>query len=53
VKEGNINFYTAQVLKEKLEEIGVEVLMTRKNIGLSSFDMTYEQWLEQKYSDYV
>ncbi len=53
VKEGEVNLYTALALKKKLEAIGVEVFMTRSEIGVSSFGVTFEQWLENHFEEYV
>lgn len=53
--EGNLTFFTAQILKKKLEQQGAEVMLTRKDTGMSGMDMTYWQWKKRikdpKYID--
>jgi N-acetylmuramoyl-L-alanine amidase len=43
ITEGILTFATAQLLKQKLESQGAEVLVTRVN-GSSAFGKTYFQW---------
>jgi len=47
--EGNLNLATAILLKQKLEAVGAEVLLTRSAEGVSAFGKTYGQWLEQDF----
>ena len=42
--ESELNWYTAKVLKNKLEKLGATVMMTRKTHKLTALDMTYNQW---------
>jgi N-acetylmuramoyl-L-alanine amidase len=45
--EGNLTFYTAQMLKKKLEAQGAEVMFARKDTGISALDITYWQWKQR------
>jgi N-acetylmuramoyl-L-alanine amidase len=52
--EGNLTFYTAQILKKKLEQQGAEVMLTRNDTGISGLDITYFQWKKRiKDANYV
>lgn len=52
--EGNLTFFTAQILKKKLEAQGAEVMLTRMDTGLSALDMTFKEWKKRiKSRDYV
>ncbi|MBL7664506.1 MAG: N-acetylmuramoyl-L-alanine amidase [Bacteriovoracaceae bacterium] len=53
VKEGNINFLTAKVLKEQLEAIGIEVMLTRSGIGESAFGKNYDEWYDQDLNTFI
>jgi N-acetylmuramoyl-L-alanine amidase len=44
--EGNLTFFTALILKKKLEDNGAEVMLTRKDTGISALDITYYKWKE-------
>jgi N-acetylmuramoyl-L-alanine amidase len=44
--EGNLTFFTALILKKKLEDDGAEVMLTRKDTGISALDITYYKWKE-------
>lgn len=46
IAEGILTYATAQLLKQKLEEKGAEVMLTRKD-GLTAFGKTYEQWKKE------
>ncbi len=42
--EGNLTFFTAQILKKKLEEQGAQVILSRPDTGISALDITYKEW---------
>src|SRR6185312_10102312 len=42
--EGNLTFYTAQLLKKKLEAQGAQVMLTRPDTGISSLGIGYFEW---------
>jgi N-acetylmuramoyl-L-alanine amidase len=42
--EGNLTFYTALLLKHKLDSIGVQTMLTRTDTGVSSLGITFYQW---------
>ncbi|MDW7690627.1 hypothetical protein R9C00_22290 [Flammeovirgaceae bacterium SG7u.111] len=43
--EGNLNLVTVLLLREKLEELGATVMLTRSEPGITSFGMDYDTWL--------
>jgi N-acetylmuramoyl-L-alanine amidase len=49
IAEGILTFATAKVLKDKLEEEGAEVFMTRSFNSSSSFGVTFDDWLKTNY----
>ncbi|NNM94466.1 MAG: hypothetical protein HKL88_03265 [Bacteroidia bacterium] len=42
--EGNLTFFTALLLKKKLELKGALVMLTRNDTALSSLDITFGEW---------
>ncbi|MCU0449896.1 MAG: N-acetylmuramoyl-L-alanine amidase [Bernardetiaceae bacterium] len=42
--EGDLNLGTAQVLKEKLEKLGADVLLTRNRPNTGARGLTYQSW---------
>lgn len=50
--EGNLTLATALLLKEKLELEGAEVELTRNTSGHSSFNQSFNQWLQSDSSGY-
>ncbi len=42
--EGNLTFFTALLLKKKLELLGARVMLTRKDTGISSLGITFGEW---------
>jgi N-acetylmuramoyl-L-alanine amidase len=42
--EGDLNLGTAQVLKEKLEQLGADVLLTRSQPNTGARGLTYKTW---------
>jgi len=49
IAEGVLTFATAQLLKEKLEEQGAIVFLTRKKNGHTAFGKTFDEWLKNDY----
>ena len=53
--EGNLTFFTALILKKRLEDQGATVMLTRSDTGLSSLGITYFEWKrrikDRKYLD--
>ena len=47
-QEGDLNLYTAWVLEDMLKKKGVTTLMHRDRIGISSFDMSYEEFTQDE-----
>ena len=45
-QEGDLNLYTAWALEDFLKEKGAATLLLRSKIGVSSFNMNYEEFLE-------
>jgi len=46
--EGNLALGTALLLRDSLEKLGAQVLLTRSKEGHTAFDMSYEAWLESE-----
>lgn len=44
--EGVLTFQTASILKQQLEEQGAYVILTRPQQNYTSFQMTYDAWLQ-------
>lgn len=42
--EGNLTFYTALLLKHKLDSAGAKTMLTRNDTGISSLGITFWQW---------
>lgn len=42
--EGNLTFFTALLLKHKLDSMGAQTMMTRTDTGLSSLGITFFEW---------
>ncbi|MHB8739523.1 MAG: N-acetylmuramoyl-L-alanine amidase, partial [Candidatus Dormibacteria bacterium] len=42
--EGNLTFFTAMVLKKKLEKQGALVMLTRSDTGISSMGISFFEW---------
>jgi N-acetylmuramoyl-L-alanine amidase len=42
--EGNLTFFTALLLKQKLDSMGADVMLTRTDTGLSSLGITFYEW---------
>lgn len=51
LSEGMLTYATAILLKEKLEDEGAEVFMTRNYSGGSAYGMSFERWITQKNID--
>jgi N-acetylmuramoyl-L-alanine amidase len=51
--EGILTFAAAQLLKEKLEEDGAEVFMTRKTLNSTAFGKSYDEWLKNDFKKYI
>lgn len=51
--EGNLTLETGNLLKQKLESAGAEVLMTRHSPNISAFGITFEQWLIKDFKKAV
>jgi len=52
--EGNLTFFTAQILKKKLEDQGAIVILSRPDTGISALDITYQEWKRRiKNKEYV
>jgi len=45
--EGNLTFFTALLLKQKLDSMGADVMLTRSDTGLSSLGITFFEWKEK------
>ena len=50
--EGRLTFGTALLLKEMLQKEGAEVMLTRDFAGKSSFNASFEEWLNSDSSGY-
>ena len=50
--EGNLTLGTALALKQKLEDAGANVMMTRYRPGETAFGTSYDEWLKAKFPDY-
>lgn len=46
--EGYLTYLTAEVLKQKLEEQGAKVFITRPKQNLTAFQITYDDWISKK-----
>jgi N-acetylmuramoyl-L-alanine amidase len=44
LEEGNFTFFTAEILKKKLEAQGAIVMLTRPDTGISSLGISYFEW---------
>lgn len=42
--EGNLTFFTAVLLKYKLDSMGAQTMLTRSDTGLSSLGITFWEW---------
>lgn len=42
--EGNLSFFTAIILKQKLDSMGAQVMLTRSDTGVSSLGITFFEW---------
>jgi len=42
--EGNLSFFTALILKHKLDSLGAQVMLTRNDTGLSALGITFFEW---------
>lgn len=52
--EGNFSFFTALILKHKLDSMGAQVMLTRSDTGVSSLGITFFEWKKKiKHKDYV
>jgi len=53
--EGNLTFFTALLLKRKLDSMGAQTMLTRTDTGVSSLGITFFEWKEKikekKYRD--
>ncbi len=53
--EGNLTFFTALLLKQKLDSMGAQTMLTRTDTGLSSLGITFFEWKKKikskKYLD--
>jgi N-acetylmuramoyl-L-alanine amidase len=48
--EAKLNYATAEILKEKLEEMGADVYITRKD-GKSAVGKSFDKWYEQDFNN--
>jgi N-acetylmuramoyl-L-alanine amidase len=48
--EAKINYATAEILKKKLEDLGADVYITRKD-GKSAVGKSFDKWYEQDFSN--
>ena len=46
--EGNLALATALILRDSLEKLGADVLITREKEGHTAFDVSFREWCEQK-----
>lgn len=53
IAEGMLTFATAQLLKNKLEAQGAEVLLTRPANNVSAYGLTFDEWLKKDYTKTV
>ena len=51
--ESELTYFTAYFLKDTLQKLGAEVIMTRKKHGLTAFNKTYSDWLENDFKQSV
>ncbi|HET8963419.1 MAG TPA: N-acetylmuramoyl-L-alanine amidase [Chitinophagales bacterium] len=49
IAEGMLTYATAGLLKDKLEEEGAEVFLTRTFNGATAFGITFDEWLIRNY----
>jgi N-acetylmuramoyl-L-alanine amidase len=42
--EGNLSFFTAMILKHKLDSLGAQVMLTRPDTGISALGITFFEW---------
>ena len=47
--EGDLTFVTAKILKKKLESKGAKVMLTRNELGISAFGITYKKWKDSLF----
>ncbi|UZR92561.1 N-acetylmuramoyl-L-alanine amidase family protein [Chondrinema litorale] len=47
--EGNIALETAQILAKKLIALGAKVMLSRDKKGVSAFNSTYDEWLQNDF----
>lgn len=45
--ESKLAWFTAKILKDTLEQLGAEVLLTRDAFGHTAFDKPYQDWFEE------
>ena len=45
--EGNLSFFTAMILKHKLDSMGAQVMLTRPDTGVSSLGISFFEWKEK------
>ena len=49
ITEGNLTMQTALILKNKLEALGANVLLTRSGEGINSFGYSFEDWMKKDF----
>ncbi len=49
--EANLTLATAFLVRDKLEKLGAEVLITRKASGISAMGMDYNTWREEHFQE--
>ncbi len=49
--EGELTLSTALVLRDSLERLGAEVMLTREKPNFSALDMSYEEWKQTELLD--
>lgn len=47
--EGNLTYATAIILKNKLENAGAKVVLTRNESGISAFGISFEKWMDSLF----
>ncbi len=53
IAEGMLTYATAALLKEKLEEEGADVFLTRPFNGSTAYGVTFEEWLKTSYKSTI
>lgn len=53
IAEGMLTYATAALLKEKLEQEGAEIFLTRPFNGSTAYGITFEEWLKTEFKNTI